>query len=216
MTIPFRANEENQASVTPEAGSSMESTNAATHLTALALAAKGGGDPESRDELMRVVWERSFKYARGRLGRFPRAAHAAEDVAQEVVIAVLMSLEKYDDRGLPFEAFMYTIASRKVADAQRVSIRQPVPTDEFPENIDLAPGPEDEAVKGAEAEAVQELIAQLKPADREILTLRVAMQLSAEETAQTLGKTAGAVRVAQHRAMKRLRELYKRQQEEGQ
>lgn len=129
-------------------------------------------------------------------------------------MAVLMSLEKYDDRGLPFEAFMYSIAARKVADVQRSSMRQPVPTDEFPDSVDMAPGPEETVVTNMEAAAAGELIRQLKPADQEILHLRVAMGMTAEETAQTLGKTAGAVRVAQHRAMTRLRELYARQHEE--
>ena len=42
---------------------------------------------------------------------------------------------------------------------------------------------------------------------REILVLRLALGLSAVETAQTVGSTSGAVRVTQHRALTRLREL---------
>jgi len=48
----------------------------------------------------------------------------------------------------------------------------------------------------------------LIPADqREILVMRIAMQLSAEQTARIIGSTAGAVRVTQHRALARLRGL---------
>ena len=42
---------------------------------------------------------------------------------------------------------------------------------------------------------------------QEILTLRVAVGMSTEETAAALGMTAGAIRVAQHRALTRLREM---------
>ncbi|WP_341746662.1 sigma-70 family RNA polymerase sigma factor [Dermatophilus congolensis] len=222
MTIPFRGarkkNSEADASraVTPWGAAAMGSTGEVSRLTELALAAKSGADSISRNELMRIVRERSFRYARARLGRFPRAASASEDVAQEVCVAVLMSLEKYDHRGVPFEAFMYSICSRKVADVQRVSMRQPVPTDEFPDREDLVPGPEETVVTGIDAQETGALISKLKPADQEILHLRIAMGLSAEETARSLGKTAGAVRVAQHRAMSRLRELYAAQFEEEQ
>jgi RNA polymerase sigma-70 factor (ECF subfamily) len=47
----------------------------------------------------------------------------------------------------------------------------------------------------------------LPEAQREILTLRVAAGLSTEETASALGMSAGAVRVAQHRALGRLRTM---------
>lgn len=215
MTISFRGVRGAVAhAVTPEASGAMEQSNAATPLTDLALKAKVPSDRESRDQLMTAVHERAFRYARARLGRFPRAANAAEDCAQEVCVAVLMSLEKYDDRGLPFEAFMYSICARKVADVQRSSMRQPIPTDEFPEAVDPASGPEETVMAEADAGEAWALMDQLKPADREVLTLRIAVGLSAEETAQSLGKTAGAVRVAQHRALARLRELYARQHEE--
>lgn len=215
MTISFRGPRRGeQEPVTLRGSEPMESSSAATPLTDLALKAKDPADRASRDQLMAAVHERAFRYARARLGRFPRAAHAAEDCTQEVCIAVLMSLEKYDDRGVPFEAFMYAICARKVADVQRASIRQPVPTDEFPESVDPASGPEDMVMAEADADEAWSLMDQLKPADREILTLRIAVGLSAEETAQSLGKTAGAVRVAQHRALARLRELYAQQHEE--
>ncbi len=202
-------------SVTPRPLPPMGSMSASSRLTELALRAKDPSDKESRDRLMTAVYDRAFRYSRARLGRFPRAANAAEDAAQEVCIAVLMSLEKYDDRGVPFEAFMYSICARKVADVQRASIRQPVPTDEFPERADLSSTPEEMAVTGADADVAWKLMQELPANQREILTLRIAVGLSAEETAQSLGMTAGAVRVAQHRALARLRKLYARQHEEG-
>ena len=85
-----------------------------------------------------------------------------------------------------------------------------MPTDEFPEDADLAAGPEELAVAGAQADEVWALLSELPEHQRELITLRVAVGLSAEETAQALDMTAGAVRVAQHRALGRLRALYDR------
>lgn len=200
---------EGREGVTPEACAPMESVGTGSPMAALATAAMAG-DSVALEELMMAVRERAFRYARARLGRFPRAAHAAEDAAQEVCIAVLTSLSRYNDRGVPFEAYVYSICARKVADVQRASMRTPVPTDELPEDVDLSAGPEDLAVAGSEAEQVWALMHELPAHQRELLTLRVAVGLSAEETAQALGMTAGAVRVAQHRALARLRALYQR------
>ena len=62
-------------------------------------------------------------------------------------------------------------------------------------------------VKADEAEKARDLLDLLPPAQRELLVLRVAVGLSAEETGAVLDMTAGAVRVAQHRALARLRVL---------
>jgi RNA polymerase sigma-70 factor (ECF subfamily) len=51
------------------------------------------------------------------------------------------------------------------------------------------------------------MLHRLPDRQREILVLRVAVGLSAEETAAAVGSTPGAVRVAQHRALARLREM---------
>ena len=64
----------------------------------------------------------ALRYARARLGRYG-VEDAAQDVAQEVCMAVLTALPTFDDRGLPFEAFVYSITARKVADTQRRVMR---------------------------------------------------------------------------------------------
>lgn len=120
-------------------------------------------------------------------------------------MAVLAALPTYQDRGLPFEAFVYTIAARKLADAQRTAMRGPTPVAEIPESADDRPSPEDAAVSRDQGRLAMSLVEQLPPQQREIIVLRVAVGLSAEETAASLGMTTGAVRVAQHRALAKLR-----------
>jgi RNA polymerase sigma-70 factor (ECF subfamily) len=128
-------------------------------------------------------------------------------VAQEVCIAVLSALPRYQDMGRPFASFVFGIASHKVADAMRSAARLAVPTEDLPDGPDPRPGPEETAVAYLEAEHARALLAKLPVNQRELLVLRVLTGLSAEETGHALGMSAGAVRVAQHRALARLRAI---------
>lgn len=103
-------------------------------------------------------------------------------------------------------AFVYGIASNKVADAHRLYSRDlSNPTDEVPETEIDNDTPESFALLAAGSNRVQQLLDLLGDKPREILTLRVFVGLSAEETAEIVGSTPGAVRVAQHRALATLR-----------
>ncbi len=184
----------------------MEPVQARSALTVLALRAQKG-DAHAREELLADVHNRAFRYARARLHSFSQAASAAEDAAQEVCIAVLTSLGRYDDRGRPFEAYVYTICAYKVADVQRGVMRAPQPTDDIPERRDESAGPEDQVIGQDEAGRAWALLNELPDRERELLTMRLAVGLTAEETARSLGMTNGAVRVAQHRALGKLRKL---------
>ena len=147
------------------------------------------------------------RYCRARLGRITGHYYVADDVAQEVCLAVLAALPRYRDMGRPFASFVFGIASHKVADAVRNASRLAVPYEDLPDGPDERPGPEETVVAGIEAERTRALLAQLPHHLRELLILRVVTGLSAEETGNVLGMSAGAVRVAQHRALARLRAL---------
>ena len=75
----------------------------------------------------------------------------------------------------------------------------------MPERFSAEAGPEQLAIEGESAEQMNRLLAILPEKQREILILRVVVGMSAEETADAVGSTAGAVRVAQHRALARLK-----------
>ncbi len=192
--------------VTSTASAAMSPAEPERDLRVLAARAVEG-DSRATELLLVDVRRLVHRYARSRLGRYRGAEDAAEDAAQEVCIAVLTALPRYRDRGVPFEAFVYGIAARKVADVQRAAMRRPQPTDEVRDDVDPRPGPEDLAMLASDADRARDLLARLPQTQREILTLRVAAGWSAEETGRALGMTPGAVRVAQHRALGRLREL---------
>lgn len=165
------------------------------------------GVPSDVDLLLERVRLVAHRYSRARLSSYPGGLHLADDVAQEICIAVLAALPRYRDRGRPFEAFVYGIAARKVADALRALHRHPIPTEDLPEEVDDEPTPEDQAVFASQVEVANALLARLPHNLREIMLLRVAAGLSAEETGAALGMSAGAVRVAQHRALGKMRQL---------
>lgn len=165
------------------------------------------GEPRARDELLRRIYPRVWRYCRARLGRQERSFATADDVAQEVCLAVFKALPGYRDEGRPFLAFVYGIASHKVVDVRRSQARSKSETmAEVPDSVeDVGDGPEQRALNRALGEQMARLLEILPPMQREILLLRVVVGMSAEETAQSVGSTPGAVRVAQHRALTRLR-----------
>lgn len=147
------------------------------------------------------------RYCRARLGRSGGSYDVADDVAQEVCVAVLAAIPRYRDEGKPFAAFVFGVAAHKVVDVQRAGFRAATPTSDLPERTDPAPGPEEQMLSRADAETARALLERLPDTAREVVLLRVAAGLSAEETGAILGMSPGAVRVAQHRALARLRVL---------
>jgi RNA polymerase sigma-70 factor (ECF subfamily) len=77
--------------------------------------------------------------------------------------------------------------------------------DVVPERSTGEAGPEQLAIDSEQSARMKELLQILPEKQREILVLRVVVGMSAEETADAVGSTAGAVRVAQHRALARLK-----------
>ena len=170
-------------------------------LTTLAA----GGQPAAIESLLRQIHPMVVRYCRARLGHISGHYQVADDVAQEVCIAVLSALPRYRDMGRPFASFVFGIASHKVADARRNAARLAIPTEDLPDGPDDRPGPEETVVAYIEAERARALLARLPVHQRELLVLRVLSGMSAQETGNVLGMSAGAVRVAQHRALARLR-----------
>ena len=165
------------------------------------------GQPAAIESLLEHIRPMVVRYCQARLGRTTGHYHGADDVAQEVCIAVFAALPRYRDMGRPFASFVFGIASHKVADAVRAAARLAVPTEELPDRPDEQPGPEETVVAWLEAQRARALLARLPAHLRELLILRMVSGLSAEETGNVLGMSAGAVRVAQHRALARLRQL---------
>jgi RNA polymerase sigma-70 factor, ECF subfamily len=170
------------------------------------VAAAVAGSRDALREVLETIRPIVVRYCRARVGATERSGLSADDVAQEVCLAAITALPRYKDQGRPFLAFVYGIAAHKVADAHRAAARNRAePTDAVPERSSVEAGPEQRAIEGDASARMNELLARLPSKQREILILRVVVGMSAEETAEAVGSTAGAVRVAQHRALARLK-----------
>lgn len=171
-----------------------------------AVAEAVAGSRDALREVVEIIRPIVIRYVRARVGAAERSGLSADDVAQEVCLAAIQALPRYQDQGRPFLAFVYGIASHKVADAHRAAGRNRAePTEVVPERLSMDAGPEQMVIQSDSAARMTKLLSVLPEKQREILTLRIVVGMSAEETAEAVGSTPGAVRVAQHRALARLK-----------
>jgi RNA polymerase sigma-70 factor (ECF subfamily) len=163
-------------------------------------------DRRATQELLATVRAMVLPYCRARLGHQQRVISSAEDVAQDICLAVVTALGRYQVKGLSFRAFVYGIAAHKVTDAFRAAMRdRSEPMAEVDDTAVDHDGPEQQVLQAEQSEQLGRLLAVLSDRQREILMMRVGIGLSAAETAQVVRSTPGAVRVLQHRALARLR-----------
>jgi RNA polymerase sigma-70 factor, ECF subfamily len=167
------------------------------------------GDRDAVEQLVAGVYPMVVRYCRARIGPNLGTFATADDVAQDVCLAVVQALPRFRVEGRPFAAFVYAVAAHKVADAARAARRVPLvtPLAVLADTPDSTPGPEPRALANDLATRMQRLLSHLPPLQREIVVLRVVVGMRAEEVAVLLDMTAGAVRLAQHRALAKLRAL---------
>ena len=179
------------------------------------------GDIGSLDELVREVRRAVVRYgAAQRLSR-----EDADDLAQEVCLAVVKIVPTWRETGRSMWGFVFTVARNKLTDGVRRQVRQSAlgRAVVFDAGADAAAlaladgdlGPEDRAVVSDATKRMAELLRLLPATQREVLLLRTVVGLSARETAEALGLTPGSVHVLQHRAVTKLRALYSATPTEG-
>lgn len=136
--------------------------------------------------------------------RVPEAE--AEDITADVFIGMVKGLAHYTYTGAPFEAWLYKIASARIADFYRkqgrtesVELSEQIKTD--------IPQPEESLINEQEQDNLRAKLAVLSDEQRLILLLRFVERKSHEDVAQILNKSVTAVKTMQHRALKRLAQL---------
>ena len=159
------------------------------------------GDHDAWEKIYRHVYPRLRSYAARQVG-----ADGADDVVNETMTRAVAGIGGFRWEPAGIDPWLFGIARRvavdhhrKVGRARRLNRAASSPAG------DAQPG---DAVELAdEHAAVRAAFDQLTPSERELLELRVVAGLSAEQSAAVLGKRAGAVRVAQSRALSRLRHI---------
>ena len=130
----------------------------------------------------------------------------AEDLAGEVFLKALESLDSYQEKGVPMQAWLFRIAHNLVVDYHRRAARRRTV---YLDNIETpAEGdPADIAETSIEFARVEQALGRLTPAQRQVIELRFFAGLTSEEAGQALNKNSGAVREMQSAAIKQLRKL---------
>jgi RNA polymerase sigma-70 factor (ECF subfamily) len=160
-------------------------------------------DEEALGELYRRHADAIFRYVYFRVGD----QAVAEDMLGDVFVRALEGLPSYQDTGRPFEAWLYRIAHARVVDHyRRQRSRNVAPLDE-----ELAAGEEADphqlAAFREESRQAWEAVNCLTEDQQQVISLRFIVGYSTAEVASLLGKTEGAVKALQHRALASLRRL---------
>jgi len=130
----------------------------------------------------------------------------AEDLTAQVFLKAVEGLPNYEPSDRPFAAWLYRIAYARTVDHWRQQQRRREVV--LDESLQAAgPQPEDWLVLEAEWRTALDLLAQLTDDQQNVLILRFVGEMSLSEVAETLGKTVGAVKAAQHRALAALARL---------
>lgn len=147
--------------------------------------------------------ERIYKYVYYRTGNVADA----EDLTARIFERALNHIGSYQDRGLPFSAWLYRIAHNLVANYHRDRNRRTlVPLDDVSQWTMSDHGPEFAAQLLEDKEALRAAIGRL-PADRqELLMLKYTERLSNAEIGEIMGRSEGAVKSLYHRTLLALRE----------
>jgi len=131
-----------------------------------------------------------------------RDADAAEDLAQQVFLKAWQAIPRYEDRGVPFKAWLYRMAHNQMVD----HFRSRRPTSDL-EGLDLPVESEAETLllDGEMQEALKGALERLTEDHRQVLVLRFLMEKSAREIGEIMGRKEVTIRGLQMRALQSLR-----------
>jgi RNA polymerase sigma-70 factor (ECF subfamily) len=165
------------------------------------LVEEAQSDPAKFDALYERHFERVYAFVASRM----RDRTTAEDVTSEVFHKALASLPSYEWRGVPFVAWLLRIAANAIIDHVKRAAR------EFPAPDDPPEPAADLDLQASEMRAIEHrahlfrLVGRLPEVQKQVVYERFVEQRSIREIAQRLGKTEGAVKQLQLRAVRNLR-----------
>jgi RNA polymerase sigma-70 factor (ECF subfamily) len=136
-----------------------------------------------------------------------RQREEAEDLSHRVFLQAWQNIKNYNERGFPFSSWLYRIARNAVVDYyRRAKPFLSLEDSAVPEIIEKADYGE-RIDSGLRLEKVVEAIRELKPVEQEVIILRFVEDFTVAETASAVKKSQGAVKLIQHRALNRLKNL---------
>jgi RNA polymerase sigma-70 factor (ECF subfamily) len=156
-----------------------------------------GGDRLALEELYLLHFDRIYSYLHMSVG----SRHDAEDLTTQTFVKMLEAIGRFQWRSVPFSAWLFRIAHNLAMDHFRAN-RRWQPEEEVPESVQgEESSAEEQALVSLGQTSMLALIERLSPEQRQVLTLKFVFRFSNGETAAILGKTEGAVKSLQHRAL---------------
>ena len=155
------------------------------------------GERAALEELYLIHFDRIYSYLHMTVGN----RHDAEDLTTQTFMRMLESIGKFRFQSAPFSAWLFRIAHNLSMDHFRANRRwQPeeeVPEPEGSEELSA----EEEALHSIGRKSMLEMIETLSSEQQQVLTLKFVFNFSNAEAGTILGKTEGAIKSLQHRAL---------------
>jgi RNA polymerase sigma-70 factor (ECF subfamily) len=189
------------------AGTAAPSRGASSQDLRLLVEHAQQGNRGALEELYLLHFDRIYSYLHMSVGN----RHDAEDLTTQVFVKMLESIGKFRWRSAPFSAWLFRIAHNLAMDHFRANKRwQPEEVVPEPDPGDRSAA-EEEALESIGRESMLEMIGKLSHEQQQVLTLKFVFNFSNAEAATILGKTEGAIKSLQHRALASLQRQLQKQ-----
>jgi len=156
-------------------------------------------DPSRFADLYELHFDRVYAFVARRV----RDRGETEDLTSEVFHRALANLARFEWRGTPFVAWLYRIAHNAIADRAKRQVLEPAPEAKDP--VDPAVPAEEEMEQAERRAQLYRSVSGLPPDQRRVIVLRFGHEKSIREVAGELGRSEGAVKQLQVRALENLR-----------
>jgi RNA polymerase sigma-70 factor (ECF subfamily) len=155
------------------------------------------GDRQALEELYLMHFDRIYSYLQMSVGN----RHDAEDLTNQTFVKMLESIDRFEWRKVPISAWLFRIAHNLAMDHFR-SRRRWQPEEEPPEPPGAeARSAEEEALQSIGRQSMLAMIEDLSQDQQQVLTLKFVFNFPNADVATILGKTEGAIKSLQHRAL---------------
>jgi RNA polymerase sigma-70 factor, ECF subfamily len=155
------------------------------------------GERDALEELYLIHFDRIYSYLHMTVGN----RHDAEDLTTQTFLKMLESIGRFRWQAVPFSAWLFRIAHNLAMDHFRAG-RRWQPEEEVPEpHGSEERSAEELAMHSIGRASMLEMIEGLSPEQQQVLTLKFVFNFSNGEAATILGKTEGAIKSLQHRAL---------------
>ncbi len=161
-------------------------------------------NPAAFGKLYEIYVEKIYNYVYYRIGNHQEA----EDLTAKVFHRALNHIPNYNNKGVPFAAWLYRIAHNLVANWHRDhKRRQVVALEQVTLSGDQKSNPHHAAERVNEQELLLAAIQKLSPERQELLTLKFIERMSNADIGQLMGRSEGAIKSLYHRTLVSLKEL---------